>query len=59
MRNEAGILQKEWVKTYGTSVRAVGPFGIERMMFLSPEAMQKVLVSDWTDYPRVSVIGFL
>ncbi|KAI5117975.1 hypothetical protein M0805_004908 [Coniferiporia weirii] len=52
MRAEAGILQREWAKLYGTIVRAVGPFGLERVMFLSPSAMQKVLVSDWTQYPR-------
>lgn len=53
MRAEAGILQREWANLYGTVVRAVGPFGIERVIFLSPEAMQKVLVSDWLQYPRV------
>lgn len=53
MRAEAGILQREWAKLYGTVMRAVGPFGIERVIFLSPNAMQKVLVSDWTQYPRV------
>ncbi|KAI0818507.1 cytochrome P450 [Irpex lacteus] len=52
MRSEAGILQREWSKLYGKVVRAVGPFGIERIMFLSPAAMQKVLVDDWIDYPR-------
>lgn len=54
MRAEAGILQRQWAKEYGPVVRAVGPFGIERMMFLSPTAMQKILVSDWVEYPRVS-----
>ncbi|KAH8110546.1 cytochrome P450 [Phellopilus nigrolimitatus] len=44
MRAEAGILQREWAKLYGTIVRA--------FMFLSPDAMHKVLVSDWIDYPR-------
>lgn len=60
MRAEAGILQRQWAKEYGPVVRAVGPFGIERMMFLSPSAMQKILVSDWVEYPRVSgSISFL
>ena len=54
MRAEAGIIQRNWVKEYGEVVRAVGPFGIERMMFLSPVAMQKILVSDWVEFPRVS-----
>lgn len=53
LRTEAGILQREWAKRYGKVMRAVGPFGIERVMFLSPAAMQKVLVDDWIDYPRV------
>ena len=53
LRSEAGILQREWAKRYGKIMRAVGPFGIERVMFLSPTAMQKVLVDDWIDYPRV------
>ena len=53
IRAEAGILQREWVKTYGSVVRAVGPFGIERLIFTKPEALSKILVSDWTDYPRV------
>ncbi|KAI0688622.1 cytochrome P450 [Cytidiella melzeri] len=52
MRTESGILQREWSKVYGNIVRAVGPFGIERVMFLSPSAMQKVLVDDWVEYPR-------
>ena len=58
MRSEAGILQREWAKLYGKIVRAVGPFGIERVMFLSPTAMQKVLVDDWVDYPRVQWIVY-
>ena len=55
MRGEAGIVQREWAKEYGPTIRAVGPFGISRMMFLGPTAMQKVLVSEWIEYPRVSV----
>ena len=53
MAAEAGILQREWAKVYGTVMRAVGPFGMERVMFLSPPAMQRVLVDDWVEYPRV------
>ncbi|KAF7967470.1 hypothetical protein HWV62_34115 [Athelia sp. TMB] len=52
IRGEAGIVQREWSKQYGPVVRAVGPFGIERLMFMKPEAMQKILVSDWVEYPR-------
>lgn len=53
MRSEAGIIQREWVKKHGPAVRAVGPFGIERMIMLKPEVSQKILVSDWMEYPRV------
>ncbi|KAJ7593064.1 cytochrome P450 [Mycena floridula] len=49
---EAGIPQREWVKKYGSAVRVVGPIGIERVIFTRPEAMAKILVSDWIDYPR-------
>lgn len=52
MRSEAGIIQREWVKKHGPAVRAVGPFGIERMIMLKPEVSQKILVSDWMEYPR-------
>lgn len=53
LREEAGVLQSKWAQLYGMTVRAVGPFGLERMMFLSPAAMQKIFSDDWTDYPRV------
>lgn len=33
IRGEAGIVQREWSKQYGPVVRAVGPIGIERLMF--------------------------
>ncbi|THH17045.1 hypothetical protein EW146_g3696 [Bondarzewia mesenterica] len=52
MRSEAGIIQREWVKQHGPTVRAIGPVGIERLIMLKPEAQQKILVSDWMEYPR-------
>lgn len=52
LATEAGVLQRDWVNVYGPVVRAVGPLGIERLMFTSPEAMRKILVDDWTDFPR-------
>ncbi|KAH0589123.1 hypothetical protein H2248_004891 [Termitomyces sp. 'cryptogamus'] len=52
IKGEAGIPQRGWVKKYGPIVRAVGPFGIERLIFMKPEALHKILVSDWVDYPR-------
>ncbi|KAF8887027.1 cytochrome P450 [Gymnopilus junonius] len=52
INGEAGIPQREWVKQFGPIVRVVGPIGIERLMFLKPEALQKVLINDWVEYPR-------
>ncbi|KLO20689.1 cytochrome P450 [Schizopora paradoxa] len=52
IRNEAGVVQREWAKKYGPTVRAIGPVGVERMTFLNPEAMHKILISDCFDYPR-------
>ncbi|KAK7027335.1 hypothetical protein VNI00_015298 [Paramarasmius palmivorus] len=56
INNEVGIPQREWIKQYGPVVRTIGPIGIERLMFLKPEALHKILVKDWVDYPRP---GFL
>ncbi|KAG6911171.1 hypothetical protein DXG01_003911 [Tephrocybe rancida] len=52
INGEAGIPQREWVKKHGPVVRAVGPLGVERLIFMKPEALHKILVSDWVDYPR-------
>ncbi|XP_006457133.1 hypothetical protein AGABI2DRAFT_123000 [Agaricus bisporus var. bisporus H97] len=52
---EAGIPQREWLKHYGGEkgiIRVVGPVGIERLLFLSPEACERILVKEWVDYPR-------
>lgn len=54
IKNETGIPQREWVKQYGPVVRIVGPVGIERLIFMKPEALHQILVKDWLDYPRVS-----
>ncbi|TFK73628.1 cytochrome P450 [Pluteus cervinus] len=52
IRAEAGILQREWIKQYGPVVRAIGPFGLERVIFTKVDALHKILVSDWMAYPR-------
>uniref|UniRef100_A0A0W0GDZ4 Cytochrome p450 n=1 Tax=Moniliophthora roreri TaxID=221103 RepID=A0A0W0GDZ4_MONRR len=52
INNEAGIPQREWVKEHGQAIRAVGPLGIERMIFCRPEALHKILVSGWLVHPR-------
>ncbi|KAK7437940.1 hypothetical protein VKT23_018375 [Stygiomarasmius scandens] len=56
INSESGIPQREWVKQYGPVVRCLGPVGFERLMFLRPEALHKILVKDWLEYPRP---GFL
>ncbi|KAH9482683.1 Cytochrome P450 monooxygenase 205 [Psilocybe cubensis] len=52
IRSETGIPQREWVKQHGPIVRVVGPVGIERLIFMNPEALHQILVKDWLDYPR-------
>ena len=45
VKAEAGILQYEWARKYAKNgepcIRAVGPFGIERVIFLTPQAAQQ------------------
>ena len=55
INSETGIPQREWVKQYGPIVRIVGPVGVERLMFMKPEALHQILVKDWLQYPRVSL----
>jgi len=52
MRSETETLS-EWIATYGPAIRVVGPIGLERVLFLRPEALHQTLVKDWLDYPRV------
>ncbi|KAH8827394.1 cytochrome P450 [Flagelloscypha sp. PMI_526] len=49
---EPGIPFREWIKEYGPIVRFTGFFGAERVVLTRPEALQKILTSDWMDYPR-------
>ncbi|SJL03999.1 related to Cytochrome P450 [Armillaria ostoyae] len=49
---ETGVVQREWVKKYGSVVRVVGPVGVERLIFMTPEALYQILVKGWLDYPR-------
>ncbi|KAF8916319.1 cytochrome P450 [Mucidula mucida] len=49
---DSGEYQREWIKEHGSIIRVVGPIGMERLMFLSPEALQQILVKGWLDYPR-------
>ena len=53
LTSEPGVLPLEWAKKYGPVVRTMGPLGHDRLMFFRPEALRKILVTDWQDYPRV------
>jgi len=42
-------IQREWLKKYGDSrgiLRDIGPLGTQRVIFLSNQAMHKIMVSD-------------
>ncbi|KAJ7938237.1 cytochrome P450 [Mycena leptocephala] len=52
VRSESCIPHREWVKAYGPVVRMMGILGKERLLFLSPEALQQIIVKDWLEYPR-------
>lgn len=49
----AGVVQMQWAEDYGPAIRFIGPFGLERLLFLEPSALQRILVSEWINYPRV------
>lgn len=53
-RGKPGEPHNQWIRDHGPVVRDVGPLGIERLTFSSPNALQKIFVSSWLDYPRVS-----
>jgi hypothetical protein len=50
---EAGIAHRQWVRDYGPVVRAVSVFGMDGLIFTNGLALNKILVSDWLEYPRV------
>ncbi|KAJ7754983.1 cytochrome P450 [Mycena maculata] len=52
VQSESCIPQREWAKAHGPVVRMMGPFGKERLIFLSPEALHQIMVKDWLAYPR-------
>jgi hypothetical protein len=52
---EPGTVASEWGKAYGPFVRAVGPLGKELLIPFRPEALAKILVADWENYPRVRI----
>ncbi|KIK54347.1 hypothetical protein GYMLUDRAFT_177521 [Collybiopsis luxurians FD-317 M1] len=53
---QLGLQQQEWAKQYGSVVRVVGPIGDEAVLFLRPEALHKIMVKDWLDYPRPNFV---
>ncbi|KIK54332.1 hypothetical protein GYMLUDRAFT_1023054 [Collybiopsis luxurians FD-317 M1] len=53
---QSGLPQQEWAKQYGSVVRVIGPVGKETVMFSRPEALHKIMVKDWLDYPRPSYV---
>ncbi|KAI0319932.1 cytochrome P450, partial [Amylostereum chailletii] len=52
LTSEPGALPLGWAKQYGPVVRTVGPVGRDRLFVFRPEALHKILATDWTDYPR-------
>lgn len=56
LKENPGIPYRKWVKQYGPVLRVTGPIGVERLVFMKPEALQRILVSDWLEYPRVRTL---
>ncbi|KAF7339123.1 hypothetical protein MVEN_01989000 [Mycena venus] len=56
VKNETCIPQREWAKQYGPVVRWMGLVGKEYLVFLSPEALQQIMVKDWLVYPRPQIM---
>ena len=45
--------QRDLAEEYGPAVRVVGPVGIEILIVIRPSTLQKILVTNSADYPRV------
>ncbi|KAJ7503403.1 cytochrome P450 [Mycena galericulata] len=56
VRNQTCIPQRDWANKYGPVVRQMGILGEERLILLSPEALQQFVVSGWLEYPRPQFI---
>ncbi|KAF7325693.1 hypothetical protein MKEN_00419400 [Mycena kentingensis (nom. inval.)] len=53
IRGEVCVPMREWTKEYNSPViRYYGLLGDERLLFLSPQALEQMFVKDWQDYPR-------
>ncbi|KAF7328581.1 hypothetical protein MVEN_02546200 [Mycena venus] len=56
LRNKTCIPQRDWANKYGPVVRQMGLFGEERLILLSPEALQQFVVTGRLEYPRPQFI---
>ncbi|KAJ7197038.1 cytochrome P450 [Mycena pura] len=52
LKNEPCISQRGWANKYGPVVRYMAQVGQECLIFLNPEALEKIMVKDWLEYPR-------
>ncbi|TFY80430.1 hypothetical protein EWM64_g3585 [Hericium alpestre] len=59
LASEAGQIQKYWVEKYGSTVKAVGPFGLERLIFTSPKALRAILVEKASHFDKASVYALI
>ncbi|KAK0467030.1 cytochrome P450 [Desarmillaria tabescens] len=48
---QVGMAAREWINDYGSIVRAVGPVGLERLIFITPEGLHQIM-SRPLDCPR-------
>ncbi|KAK0501298.1 cytochrome P450 [Armillaria luteobubalina] len=48
---QVGMAAREWINEYGSIVRAVGPVGLERLIFITPEGLHQIM-SRPMDCPR-------
>ncbi|SJL03784.1 related to Cytochrome P450 [Armillaria ostoyae] len=48
---QVGMAAQEWINEYGSIVRAVGPVGLERLIFITPEGLHQIM-SRPLDCPR-------
>ncbi|KAK0217926.1 cytochrome P450 [Armillaria fumosa] len=48
---QVGMAAREWINEYGSIVRAVGPVGLERLIFITPEGLHQIM-SRPLDCPR-------
>ncbi|KAJ7779217.1 cytochrome P450 [Mycena metata] len=56
VRSKTCIPQRDWANKYGPVVRQMGLMGEERLILLSPEALQQYVVAGWLEYPRPQFI---